>query len=412
MKMNKSLPRRCVYGVLSLVFALAVLSAAQKLQAGADAQKSQREVHFKKITLDREFRSEGVAVADVNHDGKIDVIAGNLWYEAPNWTPHEIQAPKQFDAAKAYSNSFINFAADINNDGWMDQIRIGLPATDRVVWNENPKGKNQHWVEHTLFRNACNESPAFATLSGAGKNPVLIFSFDDAQMAWYEPQAGPGKDANAEFVAHTISEKFPAERAKDGGVFRYSHGLGVGDVNGDGRNDVLIRGGYWLAPADPRQPNWKFVPADLSDECAQMHVYDVNGDGRNDVISSAAHKVGVWWHEQQPDGKFITHKIDDSFSQSHALELADINGDGVKDLVTGKRFWAHGPNGDINPGDPAVLVWFELQRTGREITWIKHEIDNDSGVGTQFVVADINRDRLPDIITSNKKGVYVFIQQK
>lgn len=405
--MNKTLIRRCVYGVLAIGLALTAALAAQKFHARMGSQKPPREVRFKKITLEREFRSEGVAVADLNRDGKMDVIAGNLWYEAPAWAPHEIQPVKQFDAA-GYSNSFVNFAADINNDGWPDQVRIDMPGAHRVVWNENPKGKNQHWVERTLFRNACNESPAFATLSGAGKNPVLVFSFDDTQMAWYEP----GKDADAEFTAHSISEKFTKEQAKDGGVFRYSHGLGVGDVNGDGRNDALIRAGYWEAPADPRQTGWKFVPANLGDDCAQMHVYDVNSDGRNDVISSSAHGIGVWWHEQQPDGKFVTRTIDGSFSQSHSLELADINGDGLKDLVTGKRFWAHGPTGDVNPGDPAVVVWFELRREGREARWIKHEIDNDSGVGTQFVVADVNGDRLPDVVTSNKKGVFVFLQNK
>ena len=166
------------------------------------------------------------------------------------------------------------------------------------------------------------------------------------------------------------------------------------------------------SPADPRQPNWKFVPKNFGDEAAQMYVYDVDGDGLNDVLSSSAHKIGIWWHQQQKDGSFVTRTIDGSFSQSHALELVDINGDGLKDLVTGKRFWAHGPTGDINPNDPAVVVWFELQRKGREVKWIKHEVDNDSGVGTQFVVADINRDRLPDIVTSNKKGVHVFIQQR
>src|SRR5215475_1023063 len=208
--MKKTHTRRRVYGVLAIGFALIVLPAARKFHAGVGPQKPTREVRFKKITLDREFRSEGVAVADVNRDGKTDVIAGNLWYEAPNWTPHEIQPVRQFDAANAYSNSFVNFAADINNDGYPDLIRIDMPGTHRVVWNENPKAKNQHWVERTLFRNACNESPAFAKLSGAGKNPAPVFAFDDAQMAWYEP----GKDANAEFTAHPVSEKFTKEQAK------------------------------------------------------------------------------------------------------------------------------------------------------------------------------------------------------
>jgi hypothetical protein len=387
------------------IFLISTERLAQSFLAAFDNAKP-REVKFKKFVLDREFRSEGVAVGDVNRDGQPDVLAGNLWYEAPNWKPNEIQPANKFDAAKGWSNCFLSFTADLNRDGWTDEIRIDMPGTHRVVWHENPKAKGGHWPEHTIFRNACNESPAMATLSGAGKDPILIFSFDDSQMAWFEPGSNP----MAEFIAHPISEKFPKEN--DNGVYRYSHGLGIGDINGDGRNDVVIKSGYWMAPPDPRSMDWKFVRANLGDDCAQMLVYDVNGDGRNDVISSSAHAVGVWWFEQQTAGQFIQHVIDSSFSQSHSMALADINGDGLKDFVTGKRFWAHGPSGDVNPGDPAVVYWFELQRNGRDVKWIRHEIDNDSGVGTQFVIADINRDRLPDVVTSNKKGVHVFLQQK
>ncbi|HEY3132747.1 MAG TPA: FG-GAP-like repeat-containing protein [Acidobacteriota bacterium] len=384
------------------IAALAAASAGMRSFSNSSASAAgSREVKFKKFVLDREFRSEGVAVADVNGDGKLDVLAGNQWYEAPDWKKHEIEPLQKLDPATGWSDSFINFAADINEDGWVDQIVIGFPGK-QAVWRENPGKGLGHWKQHVIWRSACNESPAFADPLGTGR-PVLVFGFDNSQMAWYEP----AKDPAAEFVCHIISEP------KAPGTDRFSHGLGIGDVNGDGRPDVIITKGYWEAPANPTKGPWKFVPVDLGPDCAQMYAYDVNGDGLMDLLSSSAHKIGVWWYEQRKGAKgpeFIQHIIDDSFSQSHSLVLADLNGDGLPDLVTGKRFWAHGPTGDVRPGDPAVLYWFELRRDNGKVQWIRHEIDSDSGVGTQFTVADINGDKLPDIVVSNKKGVFVFLQ--
>lgn len=372
-----------------------------------------REVRFRKVTLDGHFRSEGVTVADVNRDGKLDVLAGNLWYQAPDWKQHSIAPVTLFDSAKGYSNSFVNFTADMNRDGWPDQILIDTPGTTPVLWRENPRSMKGPWPAHKIASNACNESPAFARLSGAGNHPVLVFSLDDEQMVWLEPSPDP----NGEFKVHPISERIPKDQAnRHRGAYRYSHGLGVGDLNGDRRDDVVIRSGYWEGPQDPRSGPWRFVEVDLGDECAQMQIYDVNGDGLNDVITSSAHGIGVWWFEQSRDAKgsqqFTRHLIDDSFSQSHSLELADINGDGLKDIITGKRYWAHGPKGDIDPNAPALICWYELKRdpTSRSVSWVRRVIDDDSGAGTQFVVADINKDRLADIVTSNKKGVFVFLQ--
>ncbi len=360
-------------------------------------------LRFRKIVIDPEFRSEGVAVADVNRDGKLDILAGNVWYEAPNWTPHEIEPVQKFDPAHGYSNCFLSWSMDVNHDGWPDQIVIGFPGA-KAVWRENPKGAPGPWKEHVICNSACNESPAFADLLG-NHHPVLVFPHDETQMAWYEP----GPDPTQPWIVHNISDP------KAQGVQRFSHGMGVGDVNGDHRPDVLCKEGYWEAPKDPRTGPWKWVPAKLAPDCAQMQVYDVNGDGVPDVITSSAHNIGVWWWEQKkgPDGpEFIQHTIDQSFSQSHSLVLADINGDGVKDIVTGKRFWAHGPTGDVNPNDPAVLYWFELKRHHGQVEWVKHLIDSDSGVGTQFTVADVNGDGLLDVVVSNKKGVHLFLQER
>lgn len=366
----------------------------------AGAKMAKHEVRFRKIVVDREFRSEGVAVADFNRDGRLDFCAGNFWYEAPRWTPHEIEPAQKFNAAEGWSNSFQNFAYDVNGDGWPDQIVFVFPGKE-VIWRENP-GRNSSapWKEHVIYPNTGNESPLLASIGG---RPALIFGVDESQMAWFEP-TGRG-----DFVRHLISEQSAP------GTKRFSHGLGLGDVNGDGRADVIVTKGYWEAPAAPRADSlWKFVSADLGPDCAYMYAYDVNGDGLPDVISSSAHGIGVWWYEQKRGAngpEFVQHVIDDTFSQSHSLVLTDLNGDGLPDLITGKRFWAHGPKGDVRPADPAMLYWYELRRDrAHKVEWVRHEIDNDSGVGTQFVVADLNGDRRPDIIIANKKGVFVFEQ--
>ncbi len=154
-----------------------------------------------------------------------------------------------------------------------------------------------------------------------------------------------------------------------------------------------------------------------------MYVYDVNGDGRNDVITSYdAHGFGFGWFEQKGDGSFTERKIMGStpeenkhgvkFSQVHAIRLVDVDGDGLKDLVTGKRRWAHGPSADAEAGAAPVLYWFQLKRDGKGgAEYIPHLIDNDSGVGTQVTTGDLNKDGKPDVIVANKKGVFVFAQQ-
>ncbi|MBW7988481.1 MAG: VCBS repeat-containing protein [Planctomycetes bacterium] len=362
------------------------------------------QVRFRKIVVDTTFRGEGVAVGDVNHDGKIDVLAGEVWYEAPKWEMHEVRPVGQYDGTKGYSQTFANFAQDVNGDGWVDSIIIGMPS-EPCWWYENPKNKPGHWKKRMVVDSACNETPLFLDLLGNGQ-PVLVFAVrPKGQMAWF----GVPNNLEGLWDMHIIAAGPDAPGTK-----KYSHGMGVGDVNGDGRNDVLIKEGWWEAPHERTKTNWEFHPANLGPDCADILVYDVDGDGDGDVITSSAHNYGIWWFEQRggADGpQFEQHLISKEFSQPHAIRLIDMNGDGIKDLVTGKRHLAH-MGRDPGGKDPAMMYWFELgyPRKGK-VEFKMHVIDDSSGVGTQFEVVDINGDNKPDIVTSNKSGVHVFLQR-
>ena len=345
------------------------------------------ELKFKKSVIDARFVSEGVAVGDVNRDGRLDVIAGNVWYEAPDWKANEI-APFVFVEPKsAWSNSFHNWAADLNSDGWVDQIVIGMPG-EKAVWRENPKGNAGPWKEHLIWRNAGNESPLYEDLFRNDKR-VLIMAYDDERLAWFEP----AKDPYAEWICHNVSE------LKGSGSQRYSHGLGVGDVQlgKDRQNAIITRDGFYVWRNGPSGIVWMFVKTDLGADCAHMLVH--NGG----VLSTSAHARGVWWHQPTGNG-FEKTTIDETISVTHAAVLATF-GKSVN-LVTGKRKWGHPPGVDPGSEEPHWLVRYELQGT----KWVRHVIDEDSGVGTQFVVQDIDGDGLPDIVTSNKNGVFLFTQ--
>jgi hypothetical protein len=393
----------------------------------ADPTPDSTSVQWTKQVLDTKFRSEGVAVADVNKDGKKDVLNGEYWYEAPEWKPHEMQPPMDHkDGLGNYSRSFACWSDDFNGDGYSDLIVIDFPGAP-CYWMENPKGADGHWTKHTIWHSACNETPLYADLLGNGKR-VLIMGFQpkDAktdgnvgQMAYFTPNA---TTPNEHWEMHPISPATDAGKEGAPGTMRFSHGLGMGDLNNDQKQDVICTNGWWEQPSqtDGKQP-WSFHPANFGEACADMFALDVDNDGKTDVVSTSAHRFGVWWYKQRGANKDANepHPIFDKIelfgrlvSETHAAHLVDIDGDGNKDLVTGKRWWSHGRSEPGSSWD-AKVFWMRAEKEADGfINFVPQLIDSDSGIGTQFEVSDINGDGLLDIVTSNKKGVRVLIQKR
>ena len=411
-----------------LLLSLVIASTAGTVSAA--------ELHtFKRIQLHDQFWSEGANFGDLNHDGVNDIIAGPWWWEGPDFKNRHEYAPSKatFDLKlgpmttvkvpgfegtlgnkNTYSDNFFAWAYDFNKDGWNDILIIGFPGKD-TSWFENPKGEEGHWKRHKIFNQTDNESPTFADLTGDGKPELVCIT--QGQYGYATPDwSAPEKPWN--FHPITPNKKYG----------NFTHGMGLGDVNGDGRTDLLEKDGWWEQPASlAGDPEWKFHANPMGVGGSQMYAYDVNGDGLNDIITAlAAHGFGLAWYEQYREGseiKFKEHifmnkeprenKYGLKFSELHAIDLVDMDGDGLKDIVTGKRFWSHGRTGDPDRNTAAVFYWFKLVRgADKSVDFVPYLIDDNSGVGVQVIAGDINGDGLPDTVVGNKKGVFIHLHEK
>lgn len=394
-------------------FFCAAFVAAAGFMSSLNFVQETRAVEFERVPITDEFLAEGAFYADFNQDGVTDITYGPYIFYGPDFQKKEAYREVKSFKPEGYSDQFLCFVDDFNKDGFPDIIQVPWPGTDGYWWL-NPGKTGGEWKKFFISKEIGNESQVYVDVDGDGQKDLVFNRNDYIGFASYDPAS------TESWKWHAVSEKNEKYR-------QYYHGIGAGDVNTDGFCDVIESHGWYQNPGDGSETGtWAFHPFDFADRASTMCVWDVDGDGMNDVVCAwDAHLYGLQWWKAQKDAAgnltFTKQEIlpveptfaegEFRYTQMHSIDFGDINGDGLNDFVTGKRWWAHGPNGDKEADQPAVLYWYECRRENGKTTFIPHLIDDNSGVGTQITVGDVNGDGKIDVLSGNKKGCTLFLQK-
>lgn len=373
-------------------------------------------VRFRRHAINPQSEFSAAAAIDVNQDGKLDIVSGAWWYASPKWERHRL---REVELIGNRFDDYSNLPLDVDQDGDLDLVSINYRSKS-LYWVSNPGRSGGEWPKFVIDTPGPSETGFLADINNDGQLDLVPNGTKFA--AWYSRSSNRDGSGKVQYLRHDLPEEI------------VGHGIGVGDINGDGRVDLVSPNGWAEGPKDPIKDRWLWhAEFKLFRDCSvPMICTDVDRDGDTDIIWGRGHNVGLYWTEQRSgdkkfaadspllsqlpaeigaalvgETKWVTHAIDTSWAAAHAILIGDIDGDGRQDLVAGKRFQGHDGR-DPGENDPLAIYWYKFIEASR--TWQRHTISLGAGCGMDLdpKLVDIDADGDLDILAPARSGLHLL----
>ncbi len=296
----------------------------------------------------------------------------------PDWVRHVI--------AEGFQTQTV-VAADFTGDGLIDVVTGDItPGHERMILYVAPD-----WKPVVLSSGIRTIFGVAMDVNGDGRLDVVASRYHPGLVYWLEQPKDPVHD---KWIYHVADDS--AAGGADG-----VHGLWAGDVDGDGKLDLIASSGqpkgpvrdslvWFRIPQNPADKWERYLVAD-GDAPGLSHYVglgDVNGDGRPDVASAAKDSAGgnwfAWW-EQGADVRkpWKKHLIAENQFGSTNILIGDLNGDGKPDFAASR-------------GHGSGITWYEAT------AWTPHDISTQIKGPHSLALGDMNGDGKPDLVTVAK----------
>ena len=364
------------------------------------------ELSFQTVVLDNSYFAYERDVGDIDGDGDNDVVGVQEGetslkvFKAPIWARSTLIT---FTGTYRYPRADDLKLADINSDGKLDIItRLGAGPTDDgagiAVWCENMG--NGTFTQHTIGNSSSyTKDIVVVDFDNDGRLDVAM-RMDGQTQIWFHESNGNWTQVLLNHNAH--------------------EGLEAGDLNGDGRPDIILNGFWFPIPSTTAASriaanyasrtidnSWFNQGGDWTADSCKVVVGDFNGDGINDVAFSHSERAGysvAWYNSSTPNGAgpWIKHNVT-VVDYCHNLQAADFNLDGKVDLLVGGMMQSQhrGLKLMLNQNNGANWTPFVIQTVGSYSAEIG-DIDND---GDLDIIAIKNWDSAPTWIYRNNASV-------